>query len=312
MQYNKPGTSIDDQAALLLQRGLVCPDVEHLKRCLYAIGYYRLGAYWLPFEQSAPAGQTRSKNFLPGVRIDDVMAIYIFDRHLRMIIMEAIERIEIAIRSRWTNRITLAHGSHAHLDPQLFSDPWAHAASVAKLARDVGQSHEVFIKHYKDKYTAPFMPPLWAVTETMTLGDLSKWYAATKDLKVKDGVAKDLGLPSREVLESALQVFSLVRNISAHHGRLWNRRMVKRLPAVRRWAADIVLEPPGAAGGGQNQPQNLVYNVLVALLHMLHHQNMDSTFPARLKGLVEGVTNSQRVAMGFPADWRARPAWNLP
>jgi len=312
MQYNKPATSIDDQAALLLQRGLICADVEHLKSCLRAIGYYRLGAYWLPFEQAALPGQTRNKNFAAGVSIDDIMSIYIFDRHLRAILMEAIERIEIAIRSRWTNRLTLAHGTHAHLDPELFADPWAHAASVAKLARDVGQSHEVFIKHYRTKYTSPFMPPLWAVTETMTLGDLSKWYAATRDLRVKDGVAKDLGLPSREVLESALQVFALVRNICAHHGRLWNRRLVKRLPAVRRWVADIVLDPPRAGAGGQNQPQNLIYNVLVALLHLLHHQNMDSSFPARLCALVQGVTDWQRTAMGFPVDWRTRPAWNLP
>jgi abortive infection bacteriophage resistance protein len=86
---------------------------------LRAIGYYRLGAYWLPFEQAALPGQTRSKKFAAGVSIDDIMSIYIFDRHLRAILMEAIERIEIAIRSRWTNRLALAHGAHAHLDPGL-------------------------------------------------------------------------------------------------------------------------------------------------------------------------------------------------
>ena len=61
----------------------------------------------------------------------------------------------------------------------------------------------------------------------------------------------------------------------------------------------------------QAQPENLIYNVLVAILHLLHAQQTDTSYPQRLKDLVETVTDLQRAAMGFPTDWRSRPAWGL-
>lgn len=309
MLYSKPATTIDRQIQLLQGRGLVCADLEMVKRYLGAIGYYRLSAYWLPFEEVAADGQTRSKKFKDGTTFEDVLAIYIFDRKLRLHVMEAIERIEINVRARWTNRLTLAHGPHVHLDPSQFVNGWDHAALLARMAKTVGESKETFNEHYRKKYRTPYMPPLWAVSETMTLGELSQWVTGTADLKVRGAIAKDLGIPSREVLEGVLQVLSLVRNICAHHGRLWNRRLVKRIPNIKRMKADIVLEIQDNGDQTQHQPENLIYNVLIVILHMLNAQNTDTHYPARLKELIETVTDKQRAAMGFPEDWRQRPAW---
>ena len=173
------------------------------------------------------------------------------------------------------------------------------------MANRAGQSREVFIAHYKDKYTEPYMPPLWAVTELMTFGDLSKWVAATRDLSIGSAIASDLGLPTRETLEGVIQALTYVRNICAHHGRLWNRRMVKRIPNVKRFREDLVIKTTGH----QTQPENLIFNVLVVLNKMLVHQSSDTSFPQRLKVLVESRTEAQQISMGFPADWRTRPAW---
>ena len=80
-----------------------------------AIGYYRLSAYWLPFEDAPAAGQTRSRRFSGGTTWDDVIDLYAFDRRLRLLIMEATERFEVAVRSSWTNALTLAPVSYTPL-----------------------------------------------------------------------------------------------------------------------------------------------------------------------------------------------------
>ncbi len=311
MLYNKPPTTLDQQADLLVARGMACPDPDEVRRYLGAIGYYRLSAYWLPMETPATGDQVRSKAFKPGVSFNDVLAIYVFDRKLRLLVMEAIERIEIHVRASWTNRMTLAHGPHAHLDPRLFVNGWEHAQMTATLAKAVQESSETFIKHYLRKYKAPYMPPLWSVCETMTLGALSKWVKSTKDNSVKQSVARSLNLPTVEILDGVLEALALVRNICAHHNRLWNRRLLKRIPNIKRLGADIVFEPTDPASD-QRQPQNLIYNVLVVILHVLQAQNTDSSYPERLRNLIDSVDDAQRGAMGFPQDWRQRPVWSQP
>lgn len=307
MQYAKQPTTVDQQAALIASRGLVVRDEARLKRELLTIGYYRLSGYWLHFEEPPTNGDTRSKRFKSGTRHEDVIDLYIFDRKLRLRIMEAIERLEVAVRASWTYRLSLAAGSHAHLDPANFRDRHKHAERLQRLKEAVAKSNEQFIRHYTRKYTRPPEPPIWAATEVLTIGELSKWYELTASRQVRAEVAADLGISSTQDLSSILQVLSFVRNICAHHGRLWNRHMTKRLPAFREAGRELVMDRhrPGT-------PQNSLYNVMVACLHMLRVQSPDTTYAARLAALVmDAATARQRMAMGFPTDWRERPIWGL-
>jgi abortive infection bacteriophage resistance protein len=308
MLYGKPATTIDEQIGMLRDRGMH-GDTELMRRWLETVGYYRLSAYWLPFEIPAIAPATRSKTFRDGTTFDIIADAYMFDRKLRLLIMEAIERVEIALRSRWTNRLSLAHGAHAHLDAGAFQSGYDHVILLSSLATRAEASKEVFVDHYRRKYTEPFLPPLWVVTELMTFGELSKWFAATRDPRVKSAVASDLGLPTREALEGTLQLLSYIRNICAHHGRVWNRHTVKRIPYIRRFKADLVVVETIDASGRQLQPDNRVYNPLAVLARLLRHQSPDTTFPARVRELITTRTPAQIEAMGFPSDWENRPCW---
>lgn len=280
-------------------------DEDLMRRWLKTVGYYRLSAYWLPWELPPGNGQTRSKQFPSNTNFADIVDIYIFDRQLRLLVMEAIDRFEIAVRARWTNLFSLAHGSHAHMDHSNFLDGFEYARMYSKINDTVSKSSEVFIEHYRNKYTAPYLPPLWQVTELMTLGEISMWVKATKDNNMKDAVAKDLGLPNKETLEGTLQLLSYVRNICAHHGRLWNRRTVKRVPNIRSFRQDMDID----INGSQHQPRNSIYNVVVVLAKTLRHQSPDTSFPDRVSVLVQTRSADQLRAMGFPVDWKERPLW---
>jgi abortive infection bacteriophage resistance protein len=115
MRYAKPSLSIPDQSALILERGLLCDDPARLQKYLSTIGYYRLSAYWHPFELPSGDPNTRNHKFKPGTTFDKVLGLYIFDRNLRILVMEAMERIEVATRSQWANALAVRHGSHAYM-----------------------------------------------------------------------------------------------------------------------------------------------------------------------------------------------------
>lgn len=307
MRYSKPATSVAAQERLLARRGLKCSTPGLLELWLKTVGYYRLSAYWLPFESPANQSQTRSKKFVPGTQFEDVVRLYIFDRHLRLLVTEAIERIEIALRARWTNRLSLAVGSHGFMDASNFVDGYRHTNQYNRLVTRVRDSRETFIEHYHQKYTDPYIPPIWSVTETLTFGELSHWIVMTKDNSIRSAVAIDIGLPNKATLDGCLHVLSYIRNICAHHGRLWNRKTVKRLPAIKRFKQDLVYETGPKSRG---QLTNRTYNVLVLLMRLMKHQSADTTFPRRCYELVSTLSRSERQAMGFPADWRNRPIWH--
>lgn len=309
MHYNKQSTTIDEQVNRLEDRGMLWKNHDLVRRWLNTVGYYRLSAYWLPMEEPPTDGRVRSKKFKAGSKFEDVVKIYVFDRKLRLLVMEALERIEIAVRSRWTNRLALEGGAHAHLSLQLYEKPKEHFAHVEALYESYKKSSEEFIRHYRRKYKTPDLPPLWACTELMTMGELSRWIEATQDTGLKKKLAQDLGLPSANTLSGTLHALSFVRNLCAHHHRLWNRRLVKRIPLIREFESDLIIEPQKGKTKKGNAPDNRLYNIFVILIKMLAHQSPDTTFPNRLRKLIDELNDKETKSMGFPVDWKSRPIW---
>jgi abortive infection bacteriophage resistance protein len=295
--FNKPATSYQEQVELLKQRGMTFGD--EAKACFYLehVNYYRLGAYWLPFEADHASHQ-----FKLNTRFEDVLALYVFDRELRLLIMDAIERIEVSVRSHWAYEVAHRHGPHAHLDQNIAHDMTLWLQNLIRLVKEVERSDEVFIRHIREKYQEP-VPPVWAVCEVMSLGLLSKWYGNLKPMPTRRAIADVYGL-DEEVLASWLHHLSMVRNICAHHSRLWNREF-KRTPKT-----------PGNKTltlAGQFQPNSRkLYNTLVILLHWMDAIAPHHTWRNRIKQLLH-VKPTRLPAMGFPTDWQSRTIWsNIP
>ena len=285
-------------------------DVEELaRRWLSTVGYYRLSAYWLPMEEAPESGAVRSKVFIDGARFEKVIDTYVFDRKLRLLVMEALERVEISVRSRWTNRLSLEGGAHAHLTLNLFNSSQKQIPYIQELHESFTKSAEEFVKHYRNKYKSPDLPPLWVCTELMTMGQLSRWVDSTQDTTLKKKLAQDIGLPSAGTLSGALHALSFVRNVCAHHHRLWNRRFVKRMPFIREFESDMLCEELKEGEKKSNVPDNRIYNCLVVLIKLLKHQSMDTTFPHRLCEIIATRSDDERTAMGVPSDWRSRSLW---
>lgn len=307
MQYDKSPLSIQDQVSLLQTRGLVFDDPQRVAHSLQQIGYYRLSAYWLPYEQPSLTIGKRNHLFQAGTTFEQVLALYAFDRQLRLLVMEAIERIETAMRSLWAHALAIRHGPHAHMQPNLFKSPWQHASDIAQMATQLHASRETFIKHYRKKYEKPFLPPVWVVVETMSLGALSRWFEATNDNKAKREVAQRLGMPTVEILEQVLHALTPVRNVCAHHGRLWNRRFTLQLPLIKRFRAEMVIEQvTDESGQSQVQTTRQIYNYLVIMALLMRQIDPGNGWGGRLREHLQGASVEQQGLMGCPADWIER------
>lgn len=306
MRYSKPPLNIPDQLQQLRDRGLLVGSDDLALNALGLIGYYRLSAYWLFFEEPPAPGETRSHRFKPDSSFEQVIELYDKDRLIRLLAIDAIERIEIAARSAWVQELSIKHGPHCYLDPQLFKSDFNHDEQIKQLRGQLQQSNETFVIHYQQTYSEPELPPIWAMTELISLGTLRTWIAAT-ELDSKTKVARSMGMPSAQVLNSVLHSLNLLRNISAHHGRLWNRLMVKRLPKIKKIQGLLVMEE---ADGEGVQPSKKLYNYLVVMAIIVRKVAPLSTWPLRMAGVISTMPPEQQDAMGCPVGWEQKQPWS--
>lgn len=292
--------TIAQQIAHLTGQGMTVPSVPVAEHWLRHVSYYRLSAYWLPFEH--PKGHAGSR-FVAGTNFQTIIALYEFDRRLRLLILSAIERIEVAMRGNWAYALAHAGGPHSYLDASLYSDRRLFHENFARLAREVGTSPETYIDHYRRAYADPAMPPVWMVAEMMSFGQLSRWYSSLDDRALRSKIAQPFGF-SETVLVPLLKHLSTVRNSCAHHARLWNRGFLIRMKLPNKPAPLAATLAPLAGAG----PARL-YNSLVLIWYLLMQVDPASNWQGDMKALLATHPTADLAAMGFGVGWEQRPLW---
>ncbi len=214
--FNKPPLTYTKQIDLLASRGLIISNRIRAEHFLSQVNYYRFSAYCLPFE-------IRRHQFKQGVAFEQIQELYEFDRRLRFLIDEALEVIEISVRTAIAYYLAHKYGAFAHEDHATFFIRFDHAAWISKVHEETSRSKETFIEHYNNKYHGFPKLPVWMAVEVMSFGALSQLY---HNLLRGDQIAlaKTIGFHSA-VLSSWLHTFTYVRNICAHHSRIWNREL---------------------------------------------------------------------------------------
>ncbi|WP_245584823.1 Abi family protein [Pedobacter glucosidilyticus] len=228
------------------------------------------------------------------------MELYVFDRKLRLLIFDAIEKIEIALRTQIIYHFALKHGSHWQLKPELYRDPMRFANHLDSLQKEIDRSNETFIDHYKNKYTNPTEPPSWMSLEVSSMGLISKIFQNLKKSPEKIAITSHFGLKDVSVLENWILCFSTLRNICAHHGRVWNRRLIPiKLPT----------HPTHTFLRNKSIYTNKLYAALSCIEYVLKLISPVSTFNKRLENLMKTCPLAQTKEMGFPKNWLDEELW---
>ena len=303
-QYNKPALSFEDQLQALEKRGLHVNDRPHALQQLSCISYYRLSGYWYPFRQRDGRGNVTSQ-FEKEASFDQALELYEFDRRLRSLVLDGIERVEVAVRTQITYHMAHAYGAFAHSDSKNFHPGFNHASWLSKLEDETTRSSDEFIRHYKNKYIGYPTIPVWMLTEIMSFGALSFFYAGLQNnqksgVEDKKAVSQHFNLHHKQ-LGKWLHTLTYVRNICAHHSRLWNRELAIRPDQNKKpeWLPPIT-------------PRNdRVFYILLMLRHLLRATSNGESWTIEVTALLETIADSARwrAAMGMPDNWKEHPIW---
>lgn len=228
---NKPAFSIANQITLLKQRGMLFRNEIIATHFLQNISYYRLKGYWWDTQVDYSL-----HTFNDNIYFEDIVDRYNFDRHLRLILFDALERIEISLRTKMIYHLSMKYGSLWYLDPTLFisqnltingATKTMHLYTIEDLRKEFNRSQEIFVKDHRKRYPNQDADA-WKILEVASMGTLSKLYKNIKhQLPEKSAIAKEMGLNLHSELSSWLEAITYLRNIIAHHSRLWSRNMVK-------------------------------------------------------------------------------------
>lgn len=296
--YNKPSLSLADQIAKLEANGMVINDHAIAEHCLQHISYYRLSAYWLPLEH--PKGQAGPR-FRTSTNFQTVLDLYEFDRKLRLLVLDAVERVEVAARGAWAYEMAKLGDGFSYLDQAIYADQNKFNRNCARLDKEVARSKDTFIRHYKREYSGPARPPVWMSSELLSFGLLSQWYAALKEPSLRQKVADPFDL-DEVIFVTFLHQLAIVRNICAHHGRLWNRTLDVSLKLPKK-------SPPDLATALNRVAPKKIYNTLAMIQHCLGRAELGNTWRDRLQSLVGEMPFGDPQMMGFPNDWADHKLW---
>jgi abortive infection bacteriophage resistance protein len=251
----KPWISFAEQLRQLQDRGLrvdeKTPALDYLER----LGYYRLSGYWYPLraiDTAASIAQNKAVRldaFVEGSRFEDVVQLYIFDKKLRLLALDALERIEMAVR------VDVAY-LLGQRDPLAYQKPECLHGNFAKKiinkGADAGKTQhqlwlakyntllqrarkEAFVQHHLQQYGDL---PVWVAIEVWDFGQLSKLFAGMTYAD-QQTIAAIYSAPTGQAFAQWLRSLNFIRNVSAHHSRLWNISVPELSPVPKGWPTSL-------------------------------------------------------------------------
>ena len=280
IKFSKLSLTISQQIIQLKSRGMQFLDEEQASYYLENINYYRLSAYWLPFESDH-----KTHTFKDGTSFERVLELYIFDRELRLLMLDAIERIEVSVRTHLAYELSQKYGSHPHLEAELFKPLHRYKRVLEKLKGEAGRNKEPFVKHFKEKYSEA-LPPIWACVELMTLGQVSNWFGMIKLRQDKQLIAKYYSIDEK-VLGSFLHHLTIIRNICAHHSMLFSSNLTVEFTIPKNMQEHF-----------NTQERKKLFNTFVMLEYLMDKISGDNHWRTRLEDLIDKY-NINRVTLGY-------------
>ena len=314
VRYTKPALTFEEQIALLKSRGLVIDDEQRATRHLSNVSYYRMSAYMLSFKK-LDANENVLDEFEEGTTWDNVYDLYKFDRKLRLLIFDAIERIEIALRTQVIYQLSHKYGSHWQNEKDIFKPTYTDPRTgksvnvyndIKKhIAIELNKNNTIFIQHYKAKYDNPKTPPSWMSVELLYFSELSKICHGLAKRADRTALAKAFGVMDEEIFCSWLHTLNYIRNICAHHARLWNIK-VDVVPKKYYNKTDKIWLTNEEVD--KVQSTKLFYTLCV-ILYLLQTVNPRTKFKQHFYDLLDKYPIVETGYMGFPEGWKDLPLW---
>ena len=287
----KPFKTIEEQIAILEDRGLLIDDKKEAQQILSNLNYYRLSAYTLTLR--------KEDKFYAGIHFSDIMQIYYFDMELRAALMYLLENIEISMRTYIGYFHAKKYGPLGYLEASAFENEeyfQKFTDDYTKAILEYGKK-EIFVKHHKDAYDGKF--PIWVLIELLTLGSLSRLFKnLPKDLQ-NEICKSHYGKINSRYISNWLQGCTILRNICAHRGRLYNRQIPFSL---RLGTNDKKIFNEQNISVNKACKQLFIY--LIVIRKLTANDMIWNTFAKCLSALIKKYPFVRLDYYGFTSDWQ--------
>lgn len=308
MTVEKVYTTIPQQIAILRSRGMTLDKIE-ATAWLEHVGYYRLSGYWYPYRQPAALPQQRLDQFMPRTDFHDIATLYEFDRKLRGLIFDGVERLEVALRAQMATHVA-AISPPAYRDRTTFRTSFAFQQWLATVDSRIERAkvRNDSIRHWYSHHEVP--PPLWIALEVLDFSDISIMYSGLPTAMQWD-IADNLGLRidltalsksqraaalKKHPLTRWLQQVTIARNTCAHHARLWNQHFLPVSTAALR-------TNPLLSGLPLGNSKHL-YGIIALITAVLTIVSPGSSWRSKIDHLItstlSGIHGRTLVEIGYP------------
>ncbi len=295
INFTKTYSNSADLVKLLKSRGMEINDEHKAEDYLENIGYYRLSAYMYPLLKS-PKTQHQYKI---GASFKKVMMLYRFDKKLRMLMFNEIEKIEIAVREAVMNiTAEMSKDDFWLMNSEHFANLQVFTDTANRIGMEYRKSTEDFIQHFKNKYTNQY-PPVWILGELLTMGTINIVYRNLKENRIRKAISHKFGLQPK-VFESWITTLTLVRNSCCHHSRVWNKKNIILPMMPRRIHRPWITQ--------QVDPQRTYFNICI-IKYFLDVISPNNDMLTKLRWLFVDFTEVDLKALGFPNGWEFEPLW---
>lgn len=295
--FAKPYSSPEQIVQVLKSRGMLIKDEHRVENYLMNIGYHRLSAYIYPFYKS-PKSELVLKE---GTTFEQVLTLYRFDKKLRILLFNEIEKIEVAIRSVLANVGCQELGDKFWITkPEYFANADKFNQTLAIIDKELASSKEDYIEDFRQNFIEDY-PPAWMITEVLSFGNLNYIYSNIASNQLMKRIAGYFGLKP-QVFVSWLTVLANLRNMCCHHARVWNRDFMLN-PAEPKKTKNAWIDTSKA-------DKKRIYYRLCIIRYFLSSVSPNNNFNEKLSELLTDFPSIDIAAMGFDCDWKNTSLWS--
>ena len=219
-----------------------------------------------------------SKPFVPGTTYDHIIKLYTCDGILRDLCSTAVGQFELLFRNAMSEVLSRAYDSHPYV-PAVFRDAASEREAIQSLLGLVAKSRDPRILHYCQTYSEPMLPPIWTMKEVLTFGAAAYLYNRLSG-QLRTLIAQEFGVLKEPVFQSWVGCLVDLRNMCAHHDRLFNRSFQKQ-PATL------------VAAGLPIAPKNKLKALLECLDHLLAYRGSPLNVTADVGRVIARFTEVQ-------------------